>query len=206
MSDAEFVACWHYLRFDHSVEHRVLRLVADDPVESHVGGDPRGFANLARRPLRHPDVERLALTNKIVEGAQGLLERGAVVVAVCLVEVHVVGLQASKRGLARLHDVFARQATIVHTRSGGPVDLREDLHSLASLAAKCCTHDLFGSGAGIDVRSVERRDSRIQCGVDRRVRGGVVDLRAVRNPVAVSQGADLQSTAPEVPKFHDHEP
>ena len=64
----------------------------------------------------------------------------------------------------------------------------------------------FGPGAGIDVRGVERCDSRIECGVDRCVRGCVVHLRAVRNPVAVRQGADLQSTAPEVPKFHDHKP
>src|ERR1700680_653705 len=42
-------------------------------------------------PLRDPDVQHLPLPDQVLEGADGLQERGAVVVAVGLVQIHVVG-------------------------------------------------------------------------------------------------------------------
>ena len=87
----------------------------------HRGGD------LVGPPLGDADIQHLALADQVVEGAQRLLQRRLVVVAVRLVEVHVVGLQPPERVVGGLHDVLAGQAAVIRARADRPVDLREDL-------------------------------------------------------------------------------
>ena len=64
-------------------------------------------ADLVGCPFAHADVEGLALTDDIGEGLHRLLERRRVVVPVALVEVDIVGTEATQRAVDRLVDVFA---------------------------------------------------------------------------------------------------
>ena len=80
------------------------------------------LAELLRRPLADADVQRLALPDDVGERLHGLFQRRFVVVAVGLVEVHVVRLQPAERAVDRLHDVLAGQAHVVLALgAGGPV-------------------------------------------------------------------------------------
>ena len=86
--------------------------------------------------------------------------------------------------------------------TGRPVDLREDLQALAALAREGAAEDRLGARAGVDVGGVERRDAV----VERRAHAGhrrvLLDLRAVGDPVAVGDLADLQAGPAEVPELH----
>ena len=77
----------------HPPQQRVLGLVGDDAVEAHVVGDPQRRLDLVGGPLGDADVVDLALTDEVVEGPQGLLERRLVVEAVGLEQVDVVGAE-----------------------------------------------------------------------------------------------------------------
>jgi hypothetical protein len=116
------------------------------------------------------------------------------VVAVSLVEVHVVHSQAREGTVDALHDVLARQAHVVGAlRADGPVDLGEDLQGLAAPAGQCPPQNLLGGRVGVDVRGVEARDSQVQGRVNALDGGIRLHLGAVSEPVAVGDLGDFQS-------------
>ena len=84
----------HHLGFDHPPQHGVLRLVGDDPVESHFVGQRQGVGDLPGRPFGDAHVVHLALAHQVVKSAERLFERGFVVETVRLEQVHVVGPEA----------------------------------------------------------------------------------------------------------------
>jgi hypothetical protein len=108
--------------------------------------------------------------------------------------------------VAALGDVLAGQAAVVAARAGGPVHLREDLQSLTPLSGQRPAEDRFGPGAGVDVGGVERGDA----GIERRAHAGVggvlLDLAAVREPVAVRDLGDGQAGTAESSEFHADRP
>ena len=116
LAEALLLAQRQHLGLDDPPEHAVLRLVGDDPVEAHLPGDPQRGRDLLGPPLRDAHVQHLALADQVVEGAQGLLQRRLVVVAVGLVQVDVVGPQPAQRAVRGLHDVLAGQAPVVRAR------------------------------------------------------------------------------------------
>src|SRR5699024_6318416 len=95
---------------DDPPEHVVLRLVGDEAVEAHLIGDLEGFLDLVCAPLGDPHVEDLALTDEVVEGPEGLLERCGVVEPVRLVQVQVVGADTAQGVLGTADDVLTGQA------------------------------------------------------------------------------------------------
>src|SRR5687767_10319177 len=113
--------------------------------------------------LADPDVKRLARPDDVGKGFHRLLERSEVVVAVGLVEIHVVGLQSTQRGVDRLVNVLAGQAGVVRTlRAGGEIDLGEDLQALPAFAGQCVTEDALGLAVRVYVGGVEGGDARLQ--------------------------------------------
>src|SRR6478609_8164409 len=202
LADAELLAGRHDLALDDAPQHGVLRLARDE-LEAELLGEPDALADLLGGPLADADVERLALADDVGKRLHRLLERGLGVVAVGLVEVDVVGLQALQRAVDRLHDVLAGQARVVlAARTGGPVDLGEDLQRLPPLALERVAEDRLGLGVGVDVGGVERGDAAVERGPHALHRRLVLDLRAVGEPVAVGDLGDLESAVAEVSEFH----
>ena len=95
---------------------------------------PQGTGQPPGRVVGRADIAHLALPYQVVEGAQGLVQRGLPVVGVRLVEVDVVGLQAGQRGLDGVHDVAAREALVVRPVAHRSAHLRGD-HQAVAVAA-----------------------------------------------------------------------
>ena len=107
-----------------------LETIRSKPISSAISQRGR---DLLGAPLGHADVEHLALAHQVVEGAQRLLERRLVVVAVRLVQVDVVGLQPPQRGVADSMMCLRDRPRSFAPGAGRPVDLGEDLEALAPL-------------------------------------------------------------------------
>ena len=82
--------------FSDTVEHRDGVVLVDTGMIDSTPELDREW-----QPTPHP------LPDEVVQGAQRLVDRGVVVVAVQLVQVDVVGLQPPQRILDRRHDVLA---------------------------------------------------------------------------------------------------
>ena len=144
----------------------------------------------------------LALADEVVEGLQGLLERGLVVEPVGLEQVDVVGLQSLERCVQRLHDVLARQAAVVGVRAGRPVDLGEDLDGVARHPLEGPAEHRLRLPQRVDVCGVERGDPHVEGGLHARPSGLLLNLAPVRDPVAVREGGDEHARAAEVAVVH----
>ena len=103
------------LALGHAVERGVLGLAADEARHARDLERPR---DRLHRPLAEADEARLARLDDLGQRAHRLLERDGVVVAVALVEVHVVDPQPRERGVDLLEDLRAREAAVVPGPSG----------------------------------------------------------------------------------------
>ena len=104
-------------------------------------------------------------------------------------------------------DVLARQAVVVGPAGAGrPVDLGEDLQRLAPLAGQGLAEHRLGRGVGVDVGGVEGRDAVVEGRAHAGERGVLLDLRAVGEPVAVGDLADLETAGAEVACLHGVDP
>ena len=128
------------------------------------------------------------------------------VVAVRLVQVHVVGLQAAQRGVGGLHDVLAGQAAVVGPGAGRPEHLGADLDRLAPDPLQRPAHDRLGAGPGVHVGRVEGGDALVQRGRDARRGRFLLYLRPVGDPVAVSDLADFEAAAAQMTMLHESDP
>ena len=91
-----------------------------------------------------PMYRALPGAHQVGERLHGLFERRLVVVAVCLVQVDVVGPEPAQRPVDRLHDVLAGQAAVVRARGRWPVHLGEDLERLPALALERLAENRLG--------------------------------------------------------------
>jgi hypothetical protein len=150
----------------------------------------------------HSEVQHLALAHEVVEGPKGLVERRGRVEPVGEVDVEVIGAEPAQRGLAGTHEVLARQARLVGSGTRGPVGLGDDLDAIAPSAGESATEHLLRPPVRIQVGGVEGGDP----GVEGRMNGGngrrVVDLGAVRGPVAEDELADEEAARPETAVLH----
>ena len=160
---AEAPAERQHLGLDAAHEHRVRRLLADEPRVAARLGDPLRGHDLARRIRRRADVADLARTHEIGERAERLVVIGVVVEAVDLVEVDPVGAEPAQAGLALLDDPAARVAALVRAFAHRPVHLRRE-HDLVAASFERLGDDLLRLAARVDVRGVDEVDP----GVERR--------------------------------------
>ncbi|MBG9885263.1 hypothetical protein ABE10_01405, partial [Bacillus toyonensis] len=165
LRDPELLRRGDDLALDHPPQHRILGLVRDE-LDAQLRRQGMTGSQLLRRPLRDADVEGLALSNDVGEGLEGLLQRRLVVVPMRLVEIDVVGAEATEGAVDRLHDVLATEAGVVRSLgAGGEVDLGEDLQALAALAGEGFAEDDLRGRVGIGVCGVERGDPGVESGV-----------------------------------------
>ncbi len=198
LRDSELLGGRNDLPLDDAPQRRVLGLVRNE-LDAEVPGQRVPGAQLLGRPLAHADVERLALPDDVGKGLHRLFQRGFVVVPVRLVEVDVVGSEPLERAVDAVHDVLARQTRVIGAaRPDGPVDLREDLERLPTLALQRLAENLLGDRVRVHVGGVEARNAEVQCSVNCRDGCVVFDLRAVGDPVAVGDLCDFEAAVAEI--------
>lgn len=84
-----------------------------------------------------------------------------------LAEVDVVGLQPGRRGVDRVEDVLAGQATSLWPFGPvGPNTFVKISQRLTPLALQCLAQDRLHLGVGIDVGRVEPGDPGVEGGVE----------------------------------------
>ena len=144
-------------------------------------GDAEGFGDLPGEPVGDADVADFALLDEGVEGAEGLFDGGDGVVAVDLVEVDVVGLEAAEAGFDGVHDVSAGGSDVVAAGAGAAVDLGGDDDVFAGdveVLEGLADGDL-GFALGVDVGGVDEVDAGFDGGLDEGVGFGLVDVADV---------------------------
>ena len=130
-----------------------------------VARDPLRLDDLAARERGGADVADLALVHEVAERRQRLLDVGARIGAVDLVEVDPVGAQPPQRVLDRAHDPAARAALLVGVLAHRAVELGGEDDVVAPAAGERLADDLLGLALPVDVGGVDEVDP----GVERRV-------------------------------------
>ena len=137
----------------------------------------RALAIFQACQLETADVADFALLDEGVEGAEGFFDGGDGVVAVDLVEVDVVGLEAAEAGFDGVHDVAAGGADVVAAGAGAAEDLGGDDDFVAGDVEvfEGLAEGLFALALGVDVGGVEEVDAGVDGGLDELVGSGLVD-------------------------------
>ena len=91
--------------FDIATSNAVIGLGAVDPRPAISFGHPERLRHLPRRPVRDADIAHQSLTHEIVEHAQRFVERCDRIVAVDLIEIDIVELQALKACFHRIENM-----------------------------------------------------------------------------------------------------
>ena len=167
-------------------------------------GQGDGLLHLPAGVVREPDVAHLPGAHEVVEGAEGLLERGDRVPGVHLVEVDALDAEPPQRVVESTLQVPAGEAQVVDVAAdreaalGGehdPVtDLRRGLRQPAA-------DDLLGRPCGVDVGRVDQVAAGLEEGVELLVRPRLVRLLAEGHR-AEGQVGDGASAAPEGSVVH----
>ena len=113
----------------------------------------------------------------------------------CLIQVNVISADTAQGSVDGLHHVLTTQAPIVSTAPRGPVHLRENFNTLATLPFERGSQHLFRLGSRIDIGRVEGGNPSVECRMDSRMRGGVIDLRSMGNPVAERYFTDFEAAS-----------
>ena len=139
-----------------------------------------------RRPVGHADVAGLAALHHRVQRLQRLVERGGRVVAVQLVEVDVVGLEALQRGVYGVQDVLAAHPLVPGSAPGAAHALGGD-DVVVALADQPIADDLLGAPHRGRRRRAQRIDVRggveeVDPALGRGVHDGAADILSHRSP------------------------
>src|SRR6202011_5098179 len=101
------------LALDIAAGDGVIGLYSLEADEVFEFGGAKSFGDPPGLPVGTADVADLPLKHEGIEGANSLLNGRDCVVCVNLVQVDVIGPQASEAALDRVHDVAARCAGVV---------------------------------------------------------------------------------------------
>ena len=176
----------HHLALGVPLEQRPVVLGGD---ERRTAGRHRGVGGVGDLPAGEvgvAEVADLALGDEVVEGGQGLVDRGDRVRGVQLVQVDVVGLQPGEGLLHRDLDVIAaalraRRRAVAHV--GVPVAELGGEHDLVPAALQDLSQGEFGRArAAVGLGGVEERDALVDGGVDDRP--GLLDVETAAEVVA----------------------
>ena len=137
------------------------RRAEPDNCTTPTAGRQHLIAPLRRPPtgasLRAPHLSRL---DDVVEGFDGLLDRGAAIPAMDLVEVDVVGAESAQAGIDLGEDRLARQPGGVVPASHGREHLRGDHHLVAAREVRDrAPDDRLARAEGVGVGGVEEVDA-----------------------------------------------
>ena len=153
-----------------------------------------------RRGLGQPVVPDLALGDELGERTDGLLDGGARVHAVLVVQVDVVGVEPLQRALDGQADVLgaaveaARAVAAVQDRA----ELRRD-HHLVPATGERASEQFLVQVRPVHLRGVEQGDAEVDRAVDRRDRTGLVGagtgVEGRHAHAAEADASDLEAVA-----------
>ena len=137
---------------------------------SMVGGDESVFArrcvclrDLIRRPFGCAPIKYLTLVDQVGHGADRFFHRCFRVGPVTEIQVEIIHLQPTQRGMTCLDDVFTTQALLVGLVTS-PKDLarHDEFIARPSTLFKDFTHDNFRLPGGIRFGVIEEIDASIE--------------------------------------------
>src|SRR3984893_5723274 len=156
---------------------------------------PRELPGMHRGPA---DITSLPGLDDVVQCLKRLLDRAAIVPAVDLIEIDVIGAEASKAVIDLAHDRHARQAAAVRPLPHPPVDLgRDDDLVAAGQILDRPAEDLLAAAEGMPVRRVEEIDAALESPLDERA-----TLRLVDAPGMIASFGDAIAHAAEADPRH----
>ena len=145
--------------------------------------------------------------HKVVKGGERLVDRRLLVVAMQLVQVDVVGLEASQRCIHGGHDVLARVAAVERRGAGRCEALGRDDEPVA-LAPQPAAEDLLSQPPGtqlpaqrVGVRAIEEVDAALGGAVENGDCGWLVALQSEGHR-AQAQSRYLEAGTAESGVFH----
>ncbi len=156
---------------------------------------PLRLDDLTAGEVRAADVAHLPGADEAVEGRHGLLDRSVIVPRVHLVEVDVVGAEATETRLEGSGQVAAGQARVVRAASLRAAALRRE-HDRVAFGSDGSTDDRFRLTARVHVRGVDEVVAGVEEFVDDATCLGLVARRGVTGPEvhgAETGGAHFQT-------------
>src|SRR6266511_879338 len=156
---------------------------------------PRGVLRLGELPRVHAggaDVAGLAGAHHVVQRLHGLLDRGARVEPVDLVQVHVVGTEPAQGAVDRAQDVLAGQPALVWARPHRREHLggQHVVLALREQAGQQAPGNLLAHTAGVHVSGVEEHHALLGGLADNGLAGVLVEHPVAPRPVAVAHHAE----------------
>ena len=185
-------------------DHLPLLLAIDEVVvilHRHEAGpgDRLGLGELPGPHAAGADVAGLARLDDVVQRVHRLLDRGARIPAVDLVEVDVVELQAPQRSVDRGHDVLAREAPPVLAGHRLPVHLGRQHVLLAHSEQRTQQppRDDLALPAVVDVGGVKEGDPALDGGAHDRLRSRLIDRPLATLVRAIAHHAQADPRHPQ---------
>ena len=165
--------------------------------------DVGGVGDLPAGEVGVAEVADLALGHQLVEGGQGLLDRGHRVRGVQLVQVDVVGLQPGEGLLHRDLDVAAAalgagRRAVAHVGALVP-ELGGEHHLVPAALQDLAERELGRARPAVGLGGVEERDALVDGGVDDRA--GLLGHRDGRRSYC-SRGLPPRRAGRSHPRFH----
>jgi hypothetical protein len=160
------------------------------------------FIDAPAAEIRHAPVADLSVTQHGAQGAQGLFQVHAVVVAVQVEDVDMVGLQAPQAGLDLALHPAARVVAFVHPLRHGIAQLGRQ-HPVVPLSLKQFAQHGLGRTLGVDIGRVD--EIHALCARIGQDPGGLLAAGLVaEHHGAQAQRRHLQVAAPQPPIRHGH--
>ena len=127
-------------------------------------GNGERLFDMLRRPFAEADITRFARAHDLAERAHRFLQRCVLVIAVALIEVDMIGLEAGQRGVDLLQDLLARKTPIVLAHRGEYLR-REHIGVAGSSRERFAQKRLRGALA-IGIRRIDEIDAEFKGAVD----------------------------------------
>ena len=161
--DADVVVLGERLELvlEASAHEAVVHLRGHVSLESQALLHHERGGRLPGHEVGQPDVADLSLTHEVVQRPQGLLERGVAVPSVHLVQVDVVGLEATQTAFHLAQDVHAGGAAPIEVAAHGQPDLRGQ-HDVLPDALQGVAQESLALAEAVHVGGVDQVDAVVQ--------------------------------------------
>ena len=143
-----------YLDLGHAIEQVVVGLAHHRPRHAHLPGQVHQLRDAPAPKIGNAPVADLARAQHGIERPQGLLQVHAVVVAVQIENIHMVGLQPPEARLDLAQHPAARIVRLVHAVRHRVAELRGQ-HPVVALAAQQFAQHGFRSALGVHIGRVD---------------------------------------------------
>ena len=192
------------LALDAAVQDGVGRLLGVESREAAPLGNPLGLDDAGDGGLRRADRADLAAADQVCQRGEGLLDVSTGIGAVELVDVDVVGPQATQRALHRGDDPAPGRALVVGVLPGRAAELGGE-HDVVPASLQGLADDVLGVAVGVG--GVDDVDAGVQRLVDDagRVLGGIAHGGG-EHQGAQGVGADLDAGPAECAVLHGISP